>query len=172
MIILGIDPGTQITGYGLIEQNGSHAHAVDSGCLSTTRSQPMSERLSYLFGELEKLISHYHPDVVVIEQAFFAKNASSALKLGQCRGIAMLAAARAGLPVYEYSPRTIKQAVTGSGQASKEQIQKMVQILLKLPEAAAPDASDALAAALCHAQSHSIKNIASNPSRVSVRGGR
>lgn len=161
MIILGIDPGTQITGYGLVAHRGGGTVHVDNGCLQPTRSQSMHDRLGFLFEGLEKIMVTHRPDAVAIEQVFFAKNAASALKLGQCRGIALLAAARAHLPVSEYSARAIKQAVTGSGQASKEQVQKMVKALLALPEVAATDASDALAAALCHAQSYRLARKAS-----------
>lgn len=162
MIILGIDPGTQITGYGLIEKQNNRFRMLDCGSIVLLQAQGMVERLGLLFRNLENIIQSYHPNAVSIEEVFFAKNAASALKLGQCRGVALLAASRAELPVFEYSARTIKQAVTGSGRAEKEQIQKMVQALLALPRSQAPDASDALAAALCHAHhSHSLRQLES-----------
>jgi len=116
----------------------------------------MPIRLMTIFNRLEEIIRLFRPDAVSVEQVFFAKNAASALKLGQCRGLVLAAAARARLPVAEYAPTAIKQAVTGSGRAGKEQVQQMIRMLLKLPEIAQSDAADALAVALCHAQSYPL----------------
>lgn len=171
MIILGIDPGTQITGYGVLACKDHGNNVLASGCLTPPRRQVMTARLGYLFEQLEAMIQTYRPDVLAIEQVFFAHNAASALRLGECRGIALLAAARASLPLYEYSPRTIKQAVTGSGQASKEQIQKMIRALLALSEPVPPDAADALAVALCHAHSHRLQELSAT-ARYASSGGR
>ncbi len=171
MIILGIDPGTHITGYGVIESVRHQSHVIDSGCLAPPRGQSMEARLAFIFEKLEPLITAHQPDALALEEAFFAKNAASALKLGQCRGIVLLAAARATLPVYEYSPRTIKQAVTGSGRATKEQVQKMVQSILRLAESPPTDAADALAAALCHSQSHRLQGLASAIEQAAASGG-
>lgn len=156
MIILGIDPGTRITGYGLIRVNGNRFTHLDNGCIILRAADPMALRLTLIANHIDRLIAEHRPDVVALEKVFFAKNAASALKLGQCRGVVLVAAGRAALPLAEYSPTTIKQAVTGSGRAHKEQIQKMVRLLLRLPEDPQADAADALAVALCHGQSYGL----------------
>lgn len=155
MRILGIDPGSVVTGYGLIEALAhSKVTHVDNGGIFTPKKRPFSERIYYIFDQVSELIHQFRPDAVAIEDIFIAKNVSSTLKLGHARGAAIVAVAKAGLPVYEYSALQVKQAVTGYGHASKEQIQKMVQALLRLPASAFSDASDALAVALCHHHSH------------------
>ena len=156
MIILGIDPGTRITGYGLLRAEGNRFVHLDNGCIIPKAQNPMSQRLGYIFHHIEILIRDFEVEAVALEQVFFAKNASSALKLGQCRGSIMVAAERAGLPVSEYSPSEVKQAITGSGRAQKEQIQKMIKLLLGLPEVPQADAADALAIALCHGQRYPL----------------
>lgn len=155
MRVLGIDPGSQVTGYGIVEQVGSVVRHVDNGCYHV-RSRGFAERLGEIFLALQKVLGQFLPDAVAVEKVFLSKNVGSALKLGESRGVALLAAALASRPVFEYSTREVKQAVTGYGQATKEQIQKMVQRLLKLPEVAPEDASDALAVAICHLQSARI----------------
>jgi crossover junction endodeoxyribonuclease RuvC len=156
--ILGIDPGSRLTGYGIIEVDCNTSVAINKKprYLASGRirleSESMPERLAQLFDSLKSLFADYQPDEVAIEQVFFGKNASSALKLGQARGVAMLVPALHAVPLSEYSPRSIKQTVTGSGAADKKQVQDMIMMLLNLQSRPAVDASDALAIALCHAQ--------------------
>lgn len=157
-IILGIDPGSRITGFGIISMVGQKASYVTSGCIRCGEGST-SERLHVIFQGVDELIEAHCPQQFAIERAFMGKNADSALKLGQARGVAMVVAARHGLDVHEYAPKSIKQAVTGVGGAEKEQIQHMVQSLLKLPGRPQADAADALAVALCHGFS-SISRIA------------
>ena len=153
MRVLGIDPGSNITGYGIVEKNGAAFRHVDNGCHRVSAGADFPQRLLEIFNALAAALEKYRPDAVAVEKVFLSKNVMSALQLGESRGVALLAAARHGLPVFEYSTREIKQAVTGYGQATKEQIRQMVARTLALPEPAAEDASDALAAALCHLQS-------------------
>ncbi len=154
MRILGIDPGSVVTGYGMIEElRGGIAH-LDNGGIFPPAKEAFSDRIRYIHDHVETLIQRFQPEAVAIENIFVAKNVQSTLKLGHARGAAMVAVSRAGLPIFEYTALQVKQAVTGYGHASKDQIQKMVQALLKLPGAAFADASDALAVALCHANSY------------------
>jgi crossover junction endodeoxyribonuclease RuvC len=154
MIVLGIDPGTRITGYGLICKKGSVLQPIDYGCIRPPPNLPLSERYRILFESIETLIDRHHPDVLSVESQFVLKNAQSAIKLGMAKGMAILAAARRSIPIFEYAPSKAKLAVTGTGQASKWQVQKMIQSLLRLPTAPEPeDAADALALAICHLQS-------------------
>lgn len=151
--ILGVDPGSRITGYGVVEERQGELHAVDCGVVRPDADAPASERYLVIRNALAELIGRYRPDVVAVESLFFCRNASSAIKLAQVRGVVLLAAAEAGLPVYEYAPRRVKQAVVGRGGAAKEQVAEMVKALLGLREAPEPaDAADALAVAICHAQ--------------------
>lgn len=159
MRVIGIDPGSHITGYGVVEKNGSGLRHIDNGCLITKRNSPLSERLLQIYDSLMETIEKFQPEAIAIEEVFFSKNVASALKLGESRGIGLLAAAQRKIRVYEYSTREVKQAVTGYGQASKEQIQQMVQRLLKLPEIAQVDASDALALAICHLNSYKLREV-------------
>lgn len=159
MRVFGIDPGSHITGYGVVEKQGSSLIHIDNGCVVSKRTNLPHKRLEEIFSGLEEALKRFQPDAVSIEEAFFAKNAASALRIGEARGIAMLAASRTGVPVHEYSTREVKQAITGFGQATKEQVQEMVKRLLKLPEVAQVDASDALAVAICHLQSFKIKAV-------------
>jgi crossover junction endodeoxyribonuclease RuvC len=147
--ILGIDPGSRITGYGIIESDGNHSIYVSSGCIHT-RQQDLPQRLKIIFDSVLQLVKEHKPDEFAIEQVFVHRNADSALKLGQARGAALCACMSYDMPVGEYSPRAIKQAVVGTGKADKEQVQHMVRILLNLNDKPAPDAADALAVALCH----------------------
>ena len=156
MIILGVDPGTRVSGYGVIRTEGNRFSHVENGCIAPSPTAAMSIRLTAIFNRLEEIIVSFAPDRVVVEKVFFAKNAASALKLGQCRGVVLAVAGRHDVPVYEYSPTQIKQAVTGYGRADKQQVQQMVRMILGLPEIAQEDASDALAVALCHAQSYPL----------------
>jgi len=155
-IILGIDPGSRTTGYGLIEVTKNKQVYVDSGCIRIVKpneSLPLAERLRIIFDSISNLIADYHPDEVAIEKVFMAKNADSALKLGQARGVAIVAAAVHALDVAEYSALQVKKAVVGTGKAEKAQVQHMVQSILGLNKAPQADAADALAVALCHANS-------------------
>src|SRR5579864_9023924 len=152
MRVLGIDCGTEYTGYGVVEQAADgrlSCHAV--GAIRLNSREPLSARLNSIFCRLRELIQEHCPDDVAIEDVFYAVNVKSALKLGQVRGVAMLAAATAGLPVAEYAPLAIKSAVVGYGRAEKSQVQQMVRRLLRLEDLPQPsDAADALAIAICH----------------------
>ncbi|WP_133406686.1 crossover junction endodeoxyribonuclease RuvC [Parashewanella tropica] len=148
-IILGVDPGSRITGYGVIQIQGRQHQYIASGCIRTS-GDDLSMRLKQIFDGLQEIIRQYKPDEFAIERVFMAKNADSALKLGQARGAAIVAATAADLSVAEYSATQIKSAVVGTGRAKKEQVQHMVQHLLQLPAAPQADAADALGVALCH----------------------
>ena len=148
--ILGIDPGSQITGYGIIDLVDNRSRYQESGCIRTPSERPLVDRLKIIFESVSHVIALYRPDEMAIEQVFMHRNPDSALKLGQARGVAICAGAMANLPVSEYAPRIIKQAVAGNGGAGKEQIQYMVCALLNLQHPPQADAADALAVALCH----------------------
>jgi crossover junction endodeoxyribonuclease RuvC len=150
-LILGVDPGLRVTGYGLIAQNGNDVEAIDFGCIAVDPRLPLSERLAMLFSRLQEVIARHAPAEVAIEQPFVATNARSALAIGEARALAVLAAGLAGLPVRQYSPAEVKRAVTGYGRGPKEQVQEMVRLQLGLRDLPQPfDAADALAVALCH----------------------
>ena len=159
MIVLGIDPGSRITGYGIVEKVGNRLVHIDNGAIFTDTAADFPGRLKKIFDGLLEIISQYHPDEVSVENIFFATNPQSALKLGQARGAAIVAAVHCGLPVAEYSALQVKQAVVGQGRAEKEQVQKMLKALLGLPEIAQADASDALAVAICHINSNGLKKL-------------
>jgi crossover junction endodeoxyribonuclease RuvC len=151
MIILGIDPGTIITGYGVIKSDDDMATPVAFGIVKPGTKLKAGERLSFLYKELGKIIRRYHPDAVAVEQPFVAKNVSSAFLVGRAQAVALLAAANAGIPAYEYTPAQVKQRVASYGASSKEQIQEMVRLQMGLTTIPEPsDAADALAVALCH----------------------
>jgi len=150
MRILGIDPGSAVTGYGVIDARGGRLRCVAHGTLVPPRSAALPLRLAALHAALRDVIGDHAPEGVVVEQVFVAASPRSALVLGQARGVALAAAAASGLPVFEYGPRTIKLAVAGSGVAGKAEVQRMVELLLALGERPLPDAADALAAAICH----------------------
>lgn len=149
MVVLGIDPGSRITGYGLVDLADGRMAYVASGCIRTKRGD-FTHRLADIYLGIETLIGEYSPGEVAIEEVFLAKNAQSALKLGQARGAAIAAAVAGDVPVYEYAARFVKQAVVGTGRASKVQVQHMVTALLSLSAVPVSDAADALAIALCH----------------------
>ncbi len=154
LIILGIDPGTCITGYGVISHSHTKQIALGYGCIKPPKTSTPPQKYLVLFESIETLIETYKPHVLSVETQFVYKNVQSAMKLGMARGMALLAAARRNIPIYEYAPKKAKLAITGYGSASKEQVQKMIQLLLNLPELPQPeDAADALALALCHANS-------------------
>jgi crossover junction endodeoxyribonuclease RuvC len=150
MIVFGIDPGTAVTGYGIIKLDGRIHVPLDYGCIRPPRKALTSHRRRLIFEALTELIDKFHPDAIAIETQFVQHNISTALTLGRTQGIAVLAATLRNIPVFEYAPAKAKLAVSGSGRASKEQVMCMVKTLLGLPELPAPDAADALALALCH----------------------
>lgn len=165
MLILGIDPGTAITGYGLIAPRGQGLVAVAYGTVTTPARLGMAERLLLVHEGLNELIAQHQPTEMAIEQLFFNRNVTTALVVGQARGVAILAAAKAGLPVYEYTPLQVKQSVVGYGRGRKEQVQEMVRLLLGLSDIPKPDdAADALAIAICHAHSARLNQILSGAS--------
>lgn len=152
--ILGIDPGSRITGFGIIDIVGNHATHVANGCIQI-KNLSLAQKLHRILDEIDKEIENYKPEQVAIEKVFMHKNVDSALKLGQARGVAIAACARRGLEVFEYTANQVKQATVGKGHAKKDQVQHMVKILLCLQQELQEDAADALAVALCHG--HSIK---------------
>lgn len=154
MKILGIDPGYAILGWGIIEKTGNRFRPVDYGAITTDKDMPMPERLQVLYDELREIIREYNPDVASIEKLFFNTNTTTAINVGQARGVAILACIKGNLQVAEYTPLEIKQALVGYGRADKKQIQFMVKTMLNLKEVPKPDdTADALAAAICHAHS-------------------
>lgn len=157
--IIGIDPGSRITGYGIVDRVGSKLLHVDNGCLTTRAADPLPERLDRIYRGLLDVFARHQPEAVAIEEVFFAKNVASSIKLGEARGVALLAAVQRRIPIHEYATRAVKQSLTGYGQATKDQIQKMVKALLGLPEIAQEDASDALAVAICYAHSYRMKKV-------------
>ena len=159
MIILGIDPGSRITGYGIIRTEGNHLVHVDNGAIVTGSSADFPLRLQKIYRQLSEVIDRFRPEAVAVENIFFATNVQSALKLGQARGAALVAGVNAGVPLFEYTALQVKQAVVGHGRASKDQVQKMLKALLNLPEVAQEDASDALAVAVCHAHSAHMNRV-------------
>jgi crossover junction endodeoxyribonuclease RuvC len=154
--ILGIDPGSRLTGFGVLDLRGDAATYVTSGTVRSTDGG-FADRLRQIFDAVGEIVALYEPDAVAIESVFMHKNAGSALKLGQARAAAMCATFEHDVEVFEYAPREIKQAVVGTGAASKEQIQHMIVSILQLDGAPAPDAADALAAALCHAHQRRLR---------------
>lgn len=155
MLILGIDPGTALMGYGLVAYERGRLQVIDYGCWETSPAKPISLRLQILYRSLQEVFNRYRPDHVAVEELFFNKNVRTAISIGEARGVALLAAAEAGLPVFEYTPLQVKQAVVGYGRAEKVQVQAMVKALLGLKEVPKPDdAADALAVAICHAHSY------------------
>jgi len=170
-IILGIDPGSRFTGYGVIKQEGRKFTYLGSGCIKAlSQGDDLASRLQTIFAGVSEIILQFKPDMFAIEQVFMAKNPDSALKLGQARGAAIVGATNSGLTISEYSARQIKQAVVGTGAADKTQVQHMVKTILQLPGTPQADAADALAVALCHAHSHeSLSKLAGHASKT-VRG--
>ncbi len=151
MRILGIDPGTLVMGYGVIESKDDETALIDCGAVTMSTRSPIGERLSYLYYQLLEIVARYEPGAMAIEQPFLAKNVKTALAIGRAQAIAILVAANKGIPFFEYSPAQIKQRVTNYGASSKEQIQEMVKLQLGLSQVPEPnDAADALAVALCH----------------------
>ncbi len=175
---MGIDPGTVTVGYGVVEDGPGRLSLVAGGGIAVPARAPLPHRLNAIFQDLTRLIVQYRPDAVVVEDTFMAKDAKAAMKLGQAKGIALLAAAQAGLPVFEYTPRQIKLAVTGYGGAEKAQVGAMVARLLNLTgppastRAHVEHAADALASAICHLHSHRLSALTSrSPARATRRAG-
>ena len=151
MLILGIDPGTATTGYGLVDNPDDKLALVAYGVFSTTPDQPMPLRLLSLFHQLSAVLSRFRPEALAVEELFFSRNVTTAIAVGQARGVILLAAAQADIPVFEYKPQAVKQAIAGYGGADKSQVQQMVRILLDLDQIPRPDdAADAIAIAVCH----------------------
>ncbi|MGR7921764.1 crossover junction endodeoxyribonuclease RuvC [Zobellella denitrificans] len=167
-IILGIDPGSRITGYGVVRQTGNRMEYLGSGCIRMGDDE-LAPRLKKIYDGVSEIILQFRPELFAIEQVFMARNPDSALKLGQARGAAIVAAANAGLEVAEYSARQIKQAVVGTGAADKAQVQHMVVKLLTLPGTPQADAADALAVALCHGHTRQSLISMSGQVRGTVR---
>lgn len=164
MRILGIDPGTQAMGYGLIDEDGDNLVMIDCGALTPPKRSPIGERLHHLYRGLGELMARYQPDEVAIEEPFVARNVRSALAVGRAQAVAILAAASRGIPAYRYSPTQVKQRVADYGASSKEQVQEMVKIHLGLPQIPQPrDAADALAVAICHlGETHMSRRLTSD----------
>ena len=157
MIVLGIDPGTAATGYGIVERNGSKLRAVGYGCIETLPTQELPARLLEIHRAVTELIITHKPVQIGVERLFFNRNVQTAFAVGQARGVVLLAAAEHGLPVFEYGPHEVKLAVTGYGRADKMQVQRMVQMVLGMAKLPKPDdAADALAVAICLAHAHPL----------------
>lgn len=160
MIILGIDPGTQITGYGVIRLHRGRSQVIDFGCIKPPMKLKITDRYLIIFDGVDELIERYEPEAVVLETQYVKANVQSAIKLGMARGVCLIAAKRRGVQVFEYTPSRAKRAVVGNGRASKRQVQHMVQHLLELETLPEPeDAADALSLALCHAQAYNFANL-------------
>jgi crossover junction endodeoxyribonuclease RuvC len=158
VVVLGIDPGTANTGFGVVYAQGARMGALDGGVIGTAAGQPLELRLARIHERLGDLIEEHSPDAVAVEDLFFGNNARSAFAVGQARGAVLLTAGLAGVPCFSYTPQAVKQAVCGSGAAAKDQVQRMVGALLALPEPPEPDhAADALAVAICHANGQGLR---------------
>ncbi len=150
MLVLGVDPGSRVTGYGLIEKDKNQVVCVQAGTISSSTKIPFYERIYKIFQSMVEIMTCYRPEELAIEDIFFAKNVKSSLKLGHARGAMMIAAVQCGIKIFEYTPLEIKKSVVGYGRATKEQVRSMVQIILKLKTQPNLDTSDALATAICH----------------------
>lgn len=160
MRVLGIDPGIAITGYGIIEKNGNKLNPITYGCITTTSKNSIDSRLKTIYTDLSQIIKEYSPDIMSIEEIFFAANVKTAITVGQARGVIILSAAISNVIIAEYTPLEIKQALTGYGHADKNQVQYMVQKLLGLTSIPKPDdIADGLAVAICHIHSYKIKQL-------------
>ncbi|NCC76908.1 MAG: crossover junction endodeoxyribonuclease RuvC [Clostridia bacterium] len=165
MVILGIDPGYAITGFGVVDYNRNRLRVIDFGVISTKANTPFPERLLQIADKIDELITLHQPATMAVEELFFSRNTTTAIGTAQARGVAILSGARSGLPIYEYTPMQVKLAVAGYGKADKTQVQQMVRVLLSLEQVPRPDdAADALAVAICHAHS-------GNRSAALARGG-
>ncbi len=159
MRVIGVDPGSRSCGYGILESDKNGLKHIVSGAITPPTAHTLSKRLHFIYSSLNEVIEKFSPDFMSIEEMFFAKNANSAIKLGQARGVALLAAENSGIEIFEYSPTKVKLAVTGSGRAKKFEIMKMVSYILKIEEFEKSDISDALAIALCHINISKLPDI-------------
>jgi crossover junction endodeoxyribonuclease RuvC len=160
VLVLGIDPGTAITGYGLVREEEERLVLVDYGVIMTPSGQPLPARLQTIYHGLASVIREHQPQAAAIEELFFSRNVRTALSVGQARGVALLGLAEASLPIFEYKPLEIKQAIAGYGGADKHQVQQMVRMLLNLEEIPQPDdAADAIAVAVCHIHSARMRAL-------------
>ena len=160
MRVLGIDPGTAITGYGVVDENEQGLALVDCGVVTTPAGEPLPQRLQRIYRGLAGVVDQYRPEVAAVEELFFSRNVRTALSVGHARGVALLALADAGLAIFEYKPLEVKQAVAGYGGADKHQVQEMVRMLLSLDEVPRPDdAADAVAVAVCHLHSRRMADL-------------
>ena len=158
--VLGLDPGTATTGYGVVEGELESLQLVEYGIIATPAGLPMPERLGLIYSQLSELLARFKPDAVSVEKLFFNRNVTTALTVGQARGVELLCAYQAGIEVFEYTPLEVKQALIGYGRATKDQIQQMVRMVLRLDHTPHPDdAADALANAICHMQSARMRNL-------------
>lgn len=151
MLVLGVDPGSNVTGYGLVEKKNQKLVCIRSGLIRPPAGIPFHQKIHHIFKEMAEIVNRVGPQEMAVEDIFYAKNVKSSLKLGHARGAVLLAAAQSGVDIYEYTPLEIKKSVVGYGRATKEQVRAMVQVILKLKAEPALDTSDALAAAICHA---------------------
>ena len=165
MRILGIDPGIAIVGFGVVDKNGNRYSTVEYGAITTPAHTPLENRLKTIYDEMTLLFANFRPDAISVEELFFNSNAKTAIAVGQARGVIILSAVENGVPIYEYTPLQVKQALTGYGRASKMQIQQMMRTMLGLSEIPKPDdVADALAIAVCHGNSVRYNDI--------LKGGR
>jgi len=160
MIIVGIDPGFAITGYGIVKYEGNKFSVLEHGAITTKASTPLCDRLLLINDALDEIMKKFNPDAVSVEELFFSKNIKTAISAAHGRGVALLAAAKSGAKVFEYTPLQVKQAVVGYGRAEKAQVQQMVKVILNLTEIPKPDdVADALAVAICHGHSYKIAGL-------------
>jgi crossover junction endodeoxyribonuclease RuvC len=169
MIVVGIDPGTANTGYGVVARQGGRMVALDGGVVTTAPGSDPAARLAAIHARVGELLDEHRPEALAIEELYFGANVRSAFAVGQARGVVLLAAGQRGIPCWSYTPQQIKGAVCGSGRAAKEQVQRMVQTLLSLERLPRPDhAADALAVAICHANSVPMRRALAHPHRDTV----
>jgi crossover junction endodeoxyribonuclease RuvC len=150
MLVLGVDPGSKATGFGLVEKKGPDLFFIHAGTITTSPKSPFYERIDEIFRSVTEIMTHFRPQEMALEDVFFAKNVKSALKIGHARGAVLIAAVQCGIKIFEYTPLEIKKSVVGYGRASKEQVRAMIQVILNLRIQPDLDASDALATAICH----------------------
>ena len=150
MLVLGVDPGSKVTGFGLVEKKGHELFFIHAGTIRTSPESPFYERIHEIFRSVTEIMTHFRPQEMALEDVFFAKNVKSALKIGHARGAVLIAAVQCGIKIFEYTPLEIKKSVVGYGRASKEQVRAMTQVILNLRIQPDLDASDALATAICH----------------------
>lgn len=169
-MILGVDPGTASTGYGVISVFGNHLEVLDYGVVQTPSEAPLERRLELIFNEITKILERHQPAAAAVESLYFNANVRTALAVGEARGVALLACAQVGCPVFEYTPQQVKQAVVGYGKAEKQQVMEMVRVLLGMSEQPQPDhAADALGVAICHANSSTFLERVERKSSLQVR---